>query len=175
MEFFEVISARRSVRAYLARDVEPDKLEEILAAANMAPSAGDLQAYEIVMVRHATIRTSLAAAAHGQAFLAEAPVVLVFFSDPSRSAARYAARGVRLFSIQDATIAASHAQLAATALGIASCWVGSFDDRRVADILGAPAGISPVCMLAIGYAAERPERTPRRLLSDLMHDEAFRT
>lgn len=173
MEFFEVVAERRSIRAWRARDVERDKLEKVLAAANMAPSAGDLQAYEIVMARHPTTRASLAAAAHGQAFLAEAPVVLVFFSDPSRSAARYAARGERLFCIQDATIAACHAQLAATALGLGSCWVGAFDDRRVAQALGAPAGLNPVCMLAIGYAAERPDRTSRRPLSDLMHDEAF--
>jgi nitroreductase len=174
MEFFEVISTRRSTRAWQARDVERDRLEKVLAVANMAPSAGDLQAYEIVVVRHATTKASLAAAAHDQAFIAEAPVVLVFFADPSRSAARYEARGERLFSIQDATIAASHAQLAATALGLASCWVGSFDDRRMAQTLGAPAEIRPVCMLAIGYAAERPERTSRRPLSDLTHDETFR-
>jgi nitroreductase len=96
-------------------------------------------------------------------------------SDPQRSAAHYAARGERLFSIQDATIAASHAQLAATALGLGSCWVGAFDNRRVAQIIGSPAHLRPVCMLAIGYAAEQPGRTPRRPLSELVHHEAFRT
>ena len=135
MEFFEAISARQSIRAYQATDVEHIKLERILTAANTAPSAGNLQAYQIVVVQHAATRSSLAVAAHGQGFLAQAPVVLVFFADPARSAARYAARGERLFCIQDATIAACHAQLAATALGLGSCWVGAFDDRRVAQIL----------------------------------------
>lgn len=175
MEFFDVIAARRSIRAYHATAVEPDKLATILATTNMAPSAGDLQAFAIVVVQQATTRASLAAAAHGQGFLAQAPVVMVFFADPSRSAARYAGRGEKLFSIQDATIAASHAQLAATALGLGACWVGAFDDRRVAQILAAPARLQPVCMLAIGYAAERPAPTSRRPLAELVHDEAFTT
>ena len=173
MEFFAVTSTRRSIRAYQDFPVGPEELQRILATANMAPSAGNLQAYAVVLVRDATIRASLAAAAHDQECLAQAPAVVVFLSDPSRSAVRYAARGERLFSIQDATIAASYAQLAATALGLGSCWVGAFNDRRVAEILRTPQHLHPVCMLAIGYAAERPEHTSRRTLADLVHDETF--
>jgi nitroreductase len=175
MEFFAAISTRRSIRAYQATDVEHIKLEKILTAANTAPSAGDLQAYAIVVVRRAAIRSSLAIAAHGQTFLAQAPVVLVFLAEPSRSATRYAARGERLFCIQDATIAACHAQLAATALGLGSCWVGAFDEGGVAKAVAAPAHLHPVCLLAIGYAAERPAHTSRRDLSDLVHEETFGT
>ena len=98
--------------------MEQIKLEKILTAANTAPSAGDLQAYEIVVVRHAAVRSCLAVAAHGQAFLAKAPVVLVFLAE---WAARYVTRGERRFCIQDATLAACHAQLAAAALGLGSC------------------------------------------------------
>lgn len=174
MDFFEAISARQSVRAYQAIAVEHVKLEKILTAANTAPSAGNLQAYEIVVVRHAATLSALAEAAHGQAFLAQTPVVLVFHADPARSAARYAARGERLFCIQDATIAACHAQLAATALGLGTCWVGAFDDRRVAQILKAPARLRPVCLLAIGYAAERPGFSSRRHLTELVHEETFK-
>lgn len=175
MEFFDIVAARRSIRAYQETTVERDKIDKILRTASLAPSAGDLQAYAIVVVQQAATRASLAAAAHGQGFLAQAPVVMVFCGDPQRSAARYTARGERLFSIQDATIAACHAQLAATALGLGSCWVGAFDDRRVAQVIGAPAHLHPVCLLAIGYAAEQPVRTPRRPLSELVHEEAIRT
>ncbi len=174
MDFFEAISARQSVRIYQATAVEHSKLEKILTAANAAPSAGNLQAYEIVVVRHAATRSALVAAAHGQTLLAQAPVVLVFFADPARSAARYAARGERLFCIQDATIAASHAQLAATDLGFGTCWVGAFDDKRVAQALAAPAPLRPVCLLAIGYAAERPSYTSRRPLGNLVHQETLK-
>lgn len=173
MEFFNAISARQSIRAYQETSIDQNKLEKILMTANMAPSAGDLQAYEIVVVQQAITRSLLAAAAHGQEFLVQAPVVIVFFANPPRSAARYAARGEKLFSIQDAAIAASYAQLAATALGFGSCWVGAFDELHVAKILRAPAHLRPVCLLAIGYAAERPERPSRRELSHLVRHEAF--
>ena len=155
--------------------VETAKLDKILAAAIAAPSAGNLQAYEIVVVRQAATRSLLAEAAHGQAFLAQAPVVQVFLADPASRAARYAVRGQRLFCVQDATIAATHAQLAATALGLCSCWVGAFDDRRAGQVLAAPERLRPVCLLAIGYGAEQPERTPRRHISDLVHHEACKT
>ena len=175
MEFFDVISARRSVRAYQRIAVERDKLERILTTANTAPSAGDLQADQIVVVQRAAIRSSLATAAYGQSFLAEAPVVLVFFANPARSAARYGARGESLFSVQDASIATAHAQLAATALGLGACWVGAFDEHRVTQILDAPAKLRPIAMLAIGYAAEQPTPTSRRQLAELVRYETFQT
>ncbi len=173
MDFFKVVSARQSVRKYRATAVEHVKLEKILAAANTAPSAGNLQAYEIVVARLGTTRSALARAAHGQAFLEQAPVVLAFLADAERSADHYGARGERLFCVQDATIATCHAQLAATDLGLASCWVGAFDDRRVADVLKAPARLRPVCLLAIGYSGERPAYTSRRPLAELVHEETF--
>ncbi len=174
MDFFEVITARQSIRAYRPIRVERIDLERILTAANTAPSAGNLQAYQIVVVQGAATRSALAAAAHGQEFLAQARVVLAFLADPQRSSARYAARGERLFCIQDATIAACHAQLAAAALGLGSCWVGAFDDRRVAHVLDAPTQLRPVCLLAIGYAAERPAYSSRKNLTDLVHEETFK-
>jgi nitroreductase len=174
VDFFEAVSARRSVHIYRATVVEHTELEMILTAANTAPSAGNLQAYEIVVVRCAATRSALAAAAHGQEFLAQAPVVLVFFADPARSAARYGTRGEKLFCIQDATIAACHAQLAATDLGLGTCWVGAFDDKRVTKTLAAPPQLRPVCLLAIGHAAEQPSYTSRRQLSDLVHEETYK-
>jgi len=174
MDFFEVITARQSIRAYRPIRVERIDLERILTAANTAPSAGNLQAYQIVVVQGAATGSALAAAAHEQEFLAQVPVMLAFLADPQRSSARYAARGERLFCIQDATIAACHAQLAAAALGLGSCWVGAFDDRRIAQVLGAPTQLRPVCLLAIGYAAERPAHSSRKDLTDLVHDETFK-
>lgn len=173
MDFFETVSARQSVRAYRPTEITDAELEKILTAANAAPSAGDLQSYEIVVVRHTTARSALVEAAHGQAFLAEAPVVLVFLAAPDRSAARYATRGKELFCLQDATIAACYAQLAATALGLGSCWVGAFNERRVARVLNAPARLHPVCLLAIGQAAQRPVHSSRRQLTDFIPEERF--
>lgn len=160
MDFFEVIEKRRSVRAYLSRDVEEDKLKKVLDAALQAPSAGNLQAYRIFLTKNPEMRERLAEASFGQQFVAEAPVVLVFCALPEKSSARYGKRGAELYCIQDATIAASYAQLAATALGLATCWVGAFDDDAVKKILALKKE-RPVAILPLGYAAETP-RKPKR-------------
>jgi len=162
MDFFEVIRQRHSVRVFADQPVERDKLEKVLRAANLAPSAGDLQAYEIYVVTKMACRRELAEAALGQRFIAQAPVTLVFLADPERSGWRYGERGRRLYAIQDATIAASYIQLAAVALGLATVWVGAFSDNRVIQAIGAPASMIPVAILPLGYPAEHPTSTPRR-------------
>jgi nitroreductase len=169
MSFFDLIKTRRSIRAYAARAVEPEKIDVILSAANAAPSAGNLQAYEIHVVRDAATRRNLVHAALGQEFLSQVPVVLLFFAHPNRSAAKYRQRGAGLYSVQDATIACAYAQLAATELGLGTVWVGAFDDDAVAKAVNAKPEWKPVAMLPIGYAAEAPAATPRRNLTDLVH------
>jgi len=169
MEFFEVLKKRHSVRTYQDKPIEEEKLQKILEAARSCPTAGNLQSYEIFLVRDPSKKKELADAAFGQDFIAEAFVALVFCSNSSRSS-RYGKRGEQLYSIQDATIATSFAMLAAAALDLASCWVGAFDDREVLKVLGNPKGLVPVAILPIGYTAEKPYATSRRKLEDLVHE-----
>jgi nitroreductase len=173
MEFFDVVSRRRSVRNYLNKEVEEEKLQKILEAGNAAPSAGDLQAYEIVVVKNHDQKEALSKAAHGQEYIAQAQVVLVVVANQKRSANRYGKRGRELYAVQDATIAASYMQLAATALGLSTCWVGAYDDAAVAEVVGADMskGFIPEAILPIGYSKESPNATPRRKLPDLVHQE----
>ena len=168
MSFRDLIASRRSVRSFTDQVVENEKLQAVLDAACIAPSAGNLQAYEVYTVRAPRVRAALARAAD-QPYIAQAGVVLVFFANPGRSARKYGARGRDLYALQDATIAAAYAQLAAVDLGLANVWVGAFDDRAVSDALGSPADWRPVAILPIGYAAESPEPTSRRDLADLVH------
>lgn len=137
MDFFELIHARRSVRAYTSQPVEEEKITRLLEAANHAPSAGNLQAYVIVVVRDPGTKAALARAALNQDSLTSAPIVLAFFAHQQASAAKYKHRGVELYSVQDATVACAYAQLAATALGLGTVWVGAFDDTSVKQVLKA--------------------------------------
>ncbi|MCS6859843.1 MAG: nitroreductase family protein [Abditibacteriales bacterium] len=171
MDFFTVLQARRSIRAFHSTPVEEAIVWRIVEAANCAPSAGNLQAYTLVLVRDPQRKRALAKAAWEQAFIAQAPVVLVFLADALRSQRRYGQRGATLYAVQDATIACAYAQMAATALGLGSCWVGAFDETAVRSIVGAPPDLRPVAMLPIGYAAESPPPTGRRALHDLVHHE----
>lgn len=170
MEFFDLIRARRSVRAYAPQPVEEDKLQQILTAANLAPSAGNLQAYEIYLVRDRQVRVELARASLEQWFISEAPVALVFCAHPDRSARKYGRRGARLYALQDATIACTFAMLAAAELGLATVWVGAFDDESVRCAIRAPEAHQPVAILPIGYPAEQPGPTPRRSVAELVHE-----
>ena len=171
MEFFDVLNERHSVRAYTSQSIESDKLQQILEAINRAPSAGNLQAYEVYLVCDEKRKTELAKSARGQDFLAQAPVVLVFCTNAARSAGKYGNRGTDLYCLQDATIACTFAMLAATTLSLSTVWVGAFDEEKARRAIEAPEGHRPVAMLPVGYPAEFPRNSPRRSLSDLLHIE----
>lgn len=171
MEFAQLIQERRSVRAFEDRPIEPDCLRRVLEYTNRAPSAGNLQAFEIYQVTAAKPRAALAHAAD-QAYIAAAPIILVFFANHGRSARKYGARGRELYALQDATIAATYAMLAAADVGLSTVWVGAFDGDVVSSTLKAPGDWTPVAMLPLGYAAETPQLTERRELSQLVHQVA---
>jgi nitroreductase len=169
MEFNEVIQRRHSIRTFTSQPVEPEKLHKILETANLAPSAGNLQAYEIYVVTDAKKRDGLSCAALAQDYVAVAPVVLVFCTHPERTEGRYTERGTRLYTLQDATIACTFAMLAATDLQLGTVWVGTFDEKVVRLIIGAPESQVPVSILAVGYPDEFPTEHPRRPLNELAH------
>jgi len=169
-DFFETVEVRQSIRAYQARPLEPGQLEQILRAVQRAPSAGNLQAFEVVVVRDPVTIRALAVLCYNQMFIAQAPVVLVFCADPARSAARYGAKGEALYSVQDATIAAAYAELAVAALGLGTCWIGAFDEEELARRLKLRPGLRPVALFPIGWPAEQPQRTSRRPLEEMVHE-----
>jgi nitroreductase len=170
MEFREVITKRRSVRSFKHQPVEESKLREIFEAANIAPSAGNLQAYQVRVVQDQEKRDALVEAAHGQSFISEAPVSLIFCADPERSAQKYGKRGTDLYCLQDATIAGAFAMLAAVDLGLATVWVGDFDEAKVQQILDAKS-IRPVAIFAVGYPAEEPAPSPRRAIEEIFRGD----
>jgi nitroreductase len=169
MEFFDVIQKRYSIRTFTDQPVEDEKLQQILETASLAPSSGNLQAYEIYVVTNAKKRDGLSCAALAQESVAKAPVVLVFCTHPELTQGHYTERGTRLYTVQDATIACAFAMLAATNLGLGSVWVGTFDEKVVRLIIEAPDGQEPVVIMPIGYPSEFPDQHLRRSLEQLAH------
>jgi nitroreductase len=174
MDFREVIESRFSVRSFQSTPVEDAALQGILEAANNAPSAGNLQAYEIVVIRDAERKKQLAQASLEQWFIAQAPVVVVFLANPDRNRSKYGSRGAELYSLQDTTIACAYAQLAATAAGLGTCWIGAFDEDAVRRVVVAPAAWRPMAILPIGIPAEAAGPRERRAPNDLVHQEQVR-
>ena len=168
MEFFETVHARHSIRAFTGQPVETEKLDKILRAANAAPSAGNLQGYEIFAVTNRAVLSALCRASFEQEFVAQAQIALVFCANPARSAVKYGERGETLYCIQDATIACAYAQLAATALGLATVWVGAFSEDLARDAIHIGKDLLPVAILPIGYPGKAPKIRPRRSLEDVI-------
>ena len=173
MHIPEAIKKRRSIRAFSDQDISDRDVELLVEAACCAPSAGNRQPWEFVIVRDSDMKRNLAKAAYGQYFLAEAPVVFVVCADPGRSASRYGRRGSELYCLQDTAAAVQNLLLTATANGLGSCWIGAFDEVKVAEVIKVPRGVRPIAIVPVGYPAETPRPPPRRRLRDVIHRERF--
>lgn len=167
MEFIEVLAKRRSVRHFNAKlAVKDEDVRALLLAAVAAPSAGNIQPWRFTVVRSPEARERLAAALH-QRWATSAPVTIVVSVDPRPCNARYGDRGEHLYAIQDTAAATENILLAAVDRGLASCWIGAFDEAAVREALGMPEPITPVAILPIGYSAESSARPSRRPIDEL--------
>jgi len=174
MDVLEAIKGRRSIRAFKSEDVSSEVVEKLIDAAICAPSAGNIQPWEFIIVRKPEIKRKLAEAALNQEFIETAPVVIVVCANENRSSQGYGVRGKTLYCIQDTAAATQNILLCAYSLGLGSCWVGAFREEKVSEILGIPNGIRPVAIIPIGYPAEAPSPRSRRPMHLIVHYEAFR-
>lgn len=159
-ECMEAIENRRSIRKFTEKEINESDIKTLLHAAHMAPSAGNLQAREFIIVSAEEGRKNLARAALNQEFIIEAPIVIVACANTTRSEPRYKARSA-LYAIQDATASVMNILLAAHSLGLGTCWIGAFDEGEVSSVLNLPAHVRPIALIAIGYPDEMPEAPPR--------------
>lgn len=151
-DFWEVLKKRHCTREFdPKKEVEDEKIEKILEAAKMAPSAGNMRDWHFEVVKDSDKKIKIAQAALGQMFIAEAPVVIVVCSDLKIAEEHYGERGVSLYSAQDSAAACQNLFLAATALDLGACWVGAFDEREVRNILELPEHIRPLVIVPVGY------------------------
>ena len=163
-----LLRSRFSCRRFADRPVDDATLRALLDDARWAPSGGNLQPWRFVIVRRSRTTAKLAGDAHGQRFLAEAPVVIVVCAVPAESAVRYGARGGELYALQDTAAAVQNLLLSATARGLGTCWVGAFDEASVSRTLDLPAGWRPMAMVPLGYPAEPPGPRTRRRLEEIV-------
>ena len=168
----EAIKKRRSVRHFLKEDVSDETMMELLDAMRWAPSAGNLQPWEFVVVRDAEVKRKVSEAAR-QAWIMEAPVVVVVCAVPERSAPRYGDRGINLYCLQDTAAAVQNLHLAAVEKGLGTCWVGAFNESLVAQAVNVPQGVRPVAVVPVGRPAETPAPRPRRSLEEIVHRDRF--
>jgi nitroreductase len=172
MEVFQAISQRRSIRKFKEKEVPDSLIMKIIQAGIWAPSAGNLQSWEMILVKDPETRNKLSEAAYRD-FISKAPVVMVACINRSVCSMVYGARGVELYSIQDVSCALENMLLMAHARGLGACWVGAFDEQEVTDLLGIPSQLRPVALVPLGYPDEKPYPPPRRDVDDFLHFERY--
>jgi len=150
MNVVDAIKTRKSVRKYLDKPVEDEKLNVILEAGRLAPSASNRQEWRFVVVRDAQTRRKLAEAASSQSFVGQAPVAIVACAETDGHVMRC---GQPCYPI-DVAIALDHMSLAATELGLGTCWIGAFNEQKVKEILGIPKEIRVVQLMPLGYPSD---------------------
>jgi nitroreductase len=173
MELLEAIKGRRSTRNFKKQTIPDNAIETIIDAAICAPSAGNIQPWEFVIIKNPAVKEKLAEAALNQRHVEEAPVVIVVCADEKRSSMGYGSRGRTLYCLQDTAAATQNILLAAYSLGLGACWVGAFNEDEVKDILKAPEGLKPVAMVPLGYPNAASRQRGRRLLNQIVHYDGF--
>ena len=173
MDVLEAIEGRRSIRAFKSEDVPLEIVEKLIDAAKWAPSAGNIQPWEFIIVRKPEIKRRLVEAALGQTFIEEAPVIIVVCANENRSSQGYGVRGKTLYCIQDTAAAIQNILLTAYSLGLGTCWIGAFREEEARKILEIPYGIRPVAIIPVGYPAETPPPRSRRPINQIVHYETF--
>ena len=169
MNVYESINERRSVRAYQNQPVSGEVLTRILESARVAPSAKNRQAWKLVVVKDSQTRKKLAEAANNQQFVGEAPIVIAAVGLTPNETMRC---DIPTDPV-DVAIAIDHITLAAVEEGLGTCWIGSFYQDKVRQILGIPSSYKVVELLTLGYPADSPRPKSRKSLEEIVCYEKF--
>jgi len=165
MEFSELIAKRYSVRSYKPDPVEEDKLKQVLEAARLAPTACNIQPFRLIVAETAKLRDQLRRVYRGD-WLSEAPIVICGCTVPTEAWVRQ--YDEKNHADIDLTIAMDHLILAATNLGLGTCWIAAFDPDAAREVLQIPNGLVPTILTPLGYPADKPRSKSRKKLDELV-------
>lgn len=169
MDFSELVGQRYSVRAYRSDPIEADKLDRVLDAVRLAPTAANRQAFQIIVIRTAG-RESELKRIYGRDWFVQAPLVICACGLPDQNWVR---RDGKNYNDVDVAIVMDHLTLAAADLGLGTCWIGAFDPAAAREVLGLPEGVEPIAFTPLGLPADQspadqPRPKVRKDLSDLV-------
>jgi nitroreductase len=168
VDLYEVIKSRYSVRSYLNKPVEQEKLDRMLDAARLARSGSNRQPWKFVVVRDAETRKKLVPACSNQEFVGQAPVVIAAVGLTPDRIMNCGVHGDPV----DVAIALEHVALAATAEELGTCWIGAFHQDQIRTLLGIPANAKVIEVMTLGYPADHPRPKTRKAMKELVcHDQ----
>ncbi len=167
MEFLELVEKRYSVRAYKPDDIEDEKLNTVLEAARLAPTAANYQPFQII-VMHTKGRENELNRIYPAEWFVQPPIIIGICAVRSEAWTR---KDGKNFTDVDAAIVMDHIILAGTSAGLGTCWIGAFDSEAAKDILNLPEGVEPIIFTPLGYPADEPGTKKRKDLSELVRYE----
>jgi len=173
LELQEAIKGRRSIRNFKKQNIPEETITQLVEAASYAPSAGNIQPWQFIIIRKPAIKKKLAESALNQAHVEQAPVVIVVCADEKRSSMGYGTRGKTLYCLQDTAAATQNILLTAHSLGLGTCWTGAFNEDEAREAVNAPEGVRPVAIISVGIPSGNPKQRSRRLLSQITHFDSF--
>jgi nitroreductase len=157
MSVFDTIKDRRSIRVYKGERIPKDKLEKLLEAARLAPSAANRQNWKFIVVENEQIKNQLVTACNNQAFVGTASHVIAGIGDSSQK-----------WHQVDLALALEHVVLEAVELELGTCWIGAFNEDEVKKILKIPQDKKVVALLTVGVPAESPAARPRKAMEEIV-------
>jgi len=169
MEFSDLIKKRYSVRAYKPDPVEEGNLQQVLEAARLAPTAANYQPFQIIVI-HTAGREEELKRIYRADWFAKAPLVICACAVQAKGWSRMDGKP---YADVDVTIAMDHLVLAATELGLGTCWIAAFDPAAARTVLGLPEGVDAIAFTPLGYPADRIGRKQRKALSELVRYERW--
>ncbi|MGI1660455.1 MAG: nitroreductase family protein [Desulfitobacterium sp.] len=178
----EVINQRMSIRAFRDQEVEDQHLQQILWCGHQAPTAGNLQPWEFIVIKRQDMKegivqtTFVGSDEHNpqtQAWMLKAPVFIVVCANVERTKARYGNKGLESLIYLDISACVENMLLAAVDLHLASCYISGFREAELISTLQLPEGILPLAILPIGYPANIPEKRTKRDLREIIHYEVY--
>ena len=173
-DILDLIKSRRNVKSFEPKFVSWDSLASIIDAARHAPSCGNIQNWKFIVVLEQDQKQKVAEAAHDQYEIAMAGALIVVCAEPEKAERYYGLRGERLYSIQNCAAAIQNMLLEAHSLGLATSWIGAFDEEALSSTCGIPGEIRLQAIIAVGYAKEVPQKPPKYPLETLVYFHKWR-
>ncbi len=170
MEFSELIGKRYSVRAYKPDPVEEEKLQQVLEAARLAPTAANRQPFQLIVI-HTAGREAELNRIYGRDWFVQAPLVICACGVPAQGWTRR--DDGKSYIDVDVAIAMDHLILAAADLGLGTCWIAAFNPDAAREVLGLPDDVEPIVFTPLGYPADELGPKTRKPLSELVRHERW--
>lgn len=174
IDILDIIKTRRTVKEFLPRFIDWDKISKVIDAGRHAPSCGNLQNWRFIVVLEEGIKQQLAEAAVEQYEIITAPVHIVVCAEPEKAERYYGQRGEKLYTVQNCAAAIENMLLEAHSLGLGTRWIGAFEEEMVKRILSLSPEASPQAIIALGYPKEIPPKPPKMPLESLVYFNRWR-